>query len=281
MSTTRLASDIPATGRTADGTAFDISGPDGAPVMVLIHGLGLCRRLWDDHLPVLAAGHRVLRYDLYGHGDSAPPPSSGALCEVSLTVYADQLAWLLDHLDIASAVIVGFSIGGMINRRFAMDYPGRAAALVILNSPHDRGPQAQEQVEARAVVVGDEGRMATMDAALDRWFTPDFRQDRPSVMRLVREWREIVDPESYAAAAVVLANGVRELVRPQPPISCLTLVVTCENDTGSTPSMSRAIGSEIDGAKVQIISRLQHLGLIEDPAAFTVPILAFCERTKT
>ena len=83
------------------------------------------------------------------------------------------------------------------------------------------------------------------------------------------------------AAALVLANGVRELVRPQPPISCLTLVVTCENDTGSTPSMSRAIGSEIDGAKVQIISRLQHLGLIEDPAAFTVPILAFCERTKT
>ncbi|HBP72912.1 MAG TPA: 3-oxoadipate enol-lactonase, partial [Alphaproteobacteria bacterium] len=184
-------------------------------------------------------------------------------------------------LDIASAVIVGFSIGGMINRRFAMDYPGRAAALVILNSPHDRGPQAQEQVEARAAAVRDEGRMATMDAALDRWFTPDFRQDTPSVMRLVREWREIVDPESYAAAAVVLAHGVRELVRPHPPISCLTLVVTCENDTGSTPSMSQAIGTEIDGAEVQIIGRLQHLGLIEDPAAFTVPILAFCERTKT
>jgi pimeloyl-ACP methyl ester carboxylesterase len=267
---------MPVAGLTADGTAFDISGPDGAPVMVLIHGLGLCRRLWDDHLPALAAGHRVLRYDLYGHGDSAPPPAPA-----SLTVYADQLARLCDHLDIASPVIVGFSIGGMINRRFAMDYPGRAAALIILNSPHDRGPQAQEQVEARAAAVRDEGRMATMDAALDRWFTPDFRQDTPSVMQLVRAWREIVDPESYAEAAMVLAVGVRELVRPQPPISCPTLVVTCENDTGSTPSMSRAIGTEIDGAEVQIIGRLQHLGLIEEPAAFIGPILAFCERTKT
>lgn len=276
MSTTRLASDMPAAGLTADGTAFDISGPDGAPVMVLIHGLGLCRRLWDDHLPALAAGHRVLRYDLYGHGDSAPPPAPA-----SLTVYADQLARLCDHLDIASPVIVGFSIGGMINRRFAMDYPGRAAALIILNSPHDRGPQAQQQVEARAAAVRDEGRMATMDAALDRWFTPEFRRDMPSVMQLVRAWREIVDPESYAEAAMVLAVGVRELVRPQPPISCPTLVVTCAHDSGSTPSMSRSIGTEIDGAEVQIVERLQHLGLIEEPAAFTGPILAFCERMET
>jgi pimeloyl-ACP methyl ester carboxylesterase len=267
---------MPAAGLTADGTAFDISGPDGAPVMVLIHGLGLCRRLWDDHLPALAAGHRVLRYDLYGHGDSAPPPAPA-----SLTVYADQLARLYDHLDIASPVIVGFSIGGMINRRFAMDYPGRAAALIILNSPHDRGPQAQEQVEARAAAVRDEGRMATMDAALDRWFTPEFRRDMPSVMQLVRAWREIVDPESYAKAAMVLAVGVRELVRPQPPISCPTLVVTCAHDSGSTPSMSRSIGTEIDGAEVQIVERLQHLGLIEEPAAFTGPILAFCERMET
>lgn len=276
MSTTRLASDMPAAGLTADGTAFDISGPDGAPVMVLIHGLGLCRRLWDDHLPALAAGHRVLRYDLYGHGDSAPPPAPA-----SLTVYADQLARLCDHLDITSPVIVGFSIGGMINRRFAMDYPGRAAALIILNSPHDRGPQGQEQVEARAAAVRDEGRMATMDAALDRWFTPEFRRDMPSVMQLVRAWREIVDPESYAKAAMVLAVGVRELVRPQPPISCPTLVVTCAHDSGSTPSMSRSIGTEIDGAEVQIVERLQHLGLIEEPAAFTGPILAFCERMET
>ena len=156
-----------------------------------------------------------------------------------------------------------------------------AAALIILNAPHDRGPQAQEQVEARAAAVRDEGRMATMDAALDRWFTPEFRRDMPSVMQLVRAWREIVDPESYAEAAMVLAVGVRELVRPQPPISCPTLVVTCAHDSGSTPSMSRSIGTEIDGAEVQIVERLQHLGLIEEPAAFTGPILAFCERMET
>ena len=51
--------------------------------------------------------------------------------------------------------------------------------------------------------------------------------------------------------------------------------MTCENDTGSTPDMSRAIASEIPGAQVRIILTLQHLGLIEQPDLFTTPIVDF------
>ena len=273
MSTTLPEFDI-TSDVTSDGTAFDVAGDQHAPVMVLIHGLGLCRRLWDDHLPAFATRYRVVRYDLYGHGDSAPPPQAP-----SLVIYAGQLASLLDHLGVASAVIVGFSIGGMINRRFAMDYPDRAAALVILNSPHDRGSAAQAAVEARAAAVRDEGRMATMDAALERWFTPAFRSTAPTALQLVRDWRQAAEPESYAGATMVLAAGVTELVRPHPPISVPALVMTCADDTGSTPAMSREIAAEISGADLLIIDGYRHLGLVEDPAGFTAPILDFCERT--
>ena len=109
-----------------DGTAYDVTG-DGPPV-VLIHGLGLSRRLWDAHLAAFA-GCGVLNYDLYGHGQSSRSPN-----EASLSVLADQLAALMDHIGMARAHIVGFSIGGMINRRFALDYPDKVASLVILNS---------------------------------------------------------------------------------------------------------------------------------------------------
>ncbi|MEL6220233.1 MAG: alpha/beta fold hydrolase [Pseudomonadota bacterium] len=136
------------TGKAPDGTAFLLAGPEDARPVVLIHGLGLCRQLWDAHLPGLATRYRVIAYDLYGHGESAPPPATA-----SLTVYAQQIADLLDHLSIARATLVGFSIGGMINRRFALDHPDRLAALAILNSPHDRGSEAQAQVEARAAFV--------------------------------------------------------------------------------------------------------------------------------
>jgi pimeloyl-ACP methyl ester carboxylesterase len=251
-----------------DGTAFDLTGTADQPCVVLIHGLGLSRRLWDLHLAAFA-GFRVLRYDLYGHGESAA--FSGV---TSLKVYSDQIAGLLDHLGIAQAHVVGFSIGGMINRRFALDYPERVKSLAILNSPHDRGEQAQEAVEARALAARAQGAFATFDAAVARWFTPVHVKSGIGP-NLVRQWREQVDDESYAQTAWVLAAGVRELIAPDPAIVAPTLVVTCENDVGSTPKMSRDIAAEIEGADVQIIPKYQHLGLIEDVEAYTGPILAF------
>ena len=257
--------------KAPDGTAYEISGPEDAPCVVLIHGLGLSSRLWDAHLAAFK-GYRVLRFDLFGHGDSAPAPEVA-----TLSLYARQIAGLLDTVGIAAAHIVGFSIGGMINRRFAMDFPTRTLSLAILNSPHNRGEEAQAAVELRAASVRDQGAFSTFDAALKRWFTPDYLAtgDGPA---LVRDWRGQVDAESYAQTAWVLAHGVRELIAPEPPIQHPALVMTCENDSGSTPQMSHDIAAEIAGSQTIIVPHLQHLGLMEDPDAFTTPILTFLER---
>lgn len=268
MSNERLNETVPA------GTSFDLIGPEDAPVLCLIHGLGLSRELWVDYLPELTKRFRVLNYDLYGHGQSDPP-----LETASLSVYADQLACLLDHLKIGKASVIGFSIGGMINRRFAMDHGHKLENLVILNSPHDRGEEAQEMVEARAASVREQGAFSTFDDALRRWFTPDYLATGDGPHK-VRQWREQVDAESYAQAAWVLANGVRELIRPQPPIDARTLVVTCENDSGSTPKMSEEIAAEITGSELVIVPDLQHLGLMEQPQSFLQLIMEFLERNR-
>ena len=106
-----------------DGSAYELIGPEDAPCVVLIHGLGLNRACWQWTSPALVAGYRVLSYDLYGHGQSVDPPETP-----SLTLFSLQLQGLLDHRGIADAVIVGFSLGGMIARRFAQDCPDRARA---------------------------------------------------------------------------------------------------------------------------------------------------------
>lgn len=260
--------------RAPDGTAYELTGPADAPGVVLIHGLGLSRRLWDQHLAAFA-DWRVLRYDLYGHGESAPAPETA-----TLALYANQIAGLMDHVGMDRAHIVGFSIGGMINRRFALDHPDRMQSLAILNSPHDRGAEAQKQVEDRARSVRDQGAFSTFDAALKRWFTPGYLATGAG-SAMVRDWRGQVDTESYAQTAWVLANGVCELIAPNPPVTAPTLVMTCENDSGSTPKMSHDIAAEIDGAETIIIPQLQHLGLMEDPAAFTIPITNFLRGLPT
>ena len=77
-----------------------------------------------------------------------------------------------------------------------------------------------------------------------------------------------------------LAQGVPELIRPEPPIRAPALVMTAENDSGSTPAMSHAITAELPCAEpTRIVPALQHLGLMEDPAAFAAPTLTFLQRT--
>jgi pimeloyl-ACP methyl ester carboxylesterase len=257
---------------SVNGTRYELTGVEDAPVVALIHGLGLNRHVWDKYCSRLGQRYRVLSYDLYGHGESAPPPQTP-----SVTLFSEQLIGLMDELGIAKSVLIGFSLGGMINRRVAIDHPGRVSALVILNSPHDRGAEAQALIEQRAMDAAAGGPGATLDAAIERWFTPEFRDSHPDVIEQVRAWVLANDPRVYALCRRVLAFGVIELIRPQPPIEHPTLVMTCEHDSGSTPAMSQAIASEIEGAEVIIVPALKHMGLTENPSFFITALSEFLE----
>ena len=149
-----------------DGTAYDLCGPDGAPLIVLIHGLGLRRAVWQWLLPELAGRYRLFSYDLLGHGASSAPPSNPTLMTLS-----EQLGRLLDHLSVEKAAIIDFSLGVMGARRFAQDPPDRVSALGILHSPHKRSKAAQAAIVARVKQAKSEAPAAVnapLVAFLDR-----------------------------------------------------------------------------------------------------------------
>lgn len=256
----------------SNGSAYELVGPANAPVIVLIHGLGLNRHVWDSFVTRFAHRYRVLSYDLFGHGESISPPGMP-----SLTLFSEQLLGLLDELGIEQCSLIGFSLGGMINRRFAMDHPGRVSALAILNSPHEREPEAQKLVEQRALDSAAGGPAATLDATIERWFTAEYRAANPEYINRVRNWVLANDAEDYALCRQVLAFGVVELIRPKPPITHPTLIMTCEHDSGSTPAMSQAIASEIEGSQVIVVPGLQHMGLCENPSFFISALVDFLQ----
>ncbi|MEM7561788.1 MAG: alpha/beta hydrolase [Pseudomonadota bacterium] len=259
---------------TKSGTAYTRFGIREAPTVIMIHGLGLTRETWRDHVPSYAAHFDVITYDLRGHGDSARCPENA-----TLSVFSEQLVDLMDELSIESASLVGFSLGGMINRRFAIDHTARTDSLVILNSPHERGEHGQQLVEERARQSASGGPGATIDETIKRWFTEDFISSRPQRISEIKNWVLANDHEQYATCRFVLAAGVVELIRPFPPIACPTLVVTCEHDSGSTPSMSYAISSEIEGSETIIVPHLQHMGLVEKPGLFSALAIDFLRRS--
>ncbi|MCP4874820.1 MAG: alpha/beta fold hydrolase [Gammaproteobacteria bacterium] len=255
-----------------NGSAYELNGPADAPVVVFVHGLGLNRHVWDSFVSRFAQRYRVLNYDLLGHGESVAPPA-----KLSLTTFSEQLLGLLDELSIDQCSIIGFSLGGMINRRFAMDHPDRLRALAILNSPHERGPEAQALVEQHALDSAAAGPDATLDATIERWFTADFIAANPEYIETVRGWVLGNDADDYALCRKVLAFGVSELIRPWPSITHPTLVMTCENDSGSTPAMSQTIASEIQGAEMIVVPGLQHMGLVENSSFFISALVEFLE----
>ncbi|MFT5259021.1 MAG: pimeloyl-ACP methyl ester carboxylesterase [Saprospiraceae bacterium] len=261
--------------KSSKGTAYKFSGLKNSPVVVLIHGLGLHHAIWDDYLLALETQFQVLSYDLLGHGASGPPPTL-----LDLSAFANQLKALLDELNIKRCAIVGFSLGGMINRRFAMDYPGRTWALAILNSPHERGPEAQTLVEKRATDTARGGPGANLNETIERWFTAEFRKGNDSYLEKIRAWVLANQAEYYAQSRLVLAKGVLELINPNIALAEPTLVISCENDSGSTPAMAHGIAAEIIGSQTHIVPNLQHMGLVEQPQQFINLLLAFLSSVK-
>ena len=250
------------------GTAWERQG--SGPAVVLIHGFGLNRTMWQWQLPALTPHFSVLTYDLLGHGGSAPPHGTP-----DLAMFSRQLLGLMDRCGIERAAVVGFSLGGMIARRVALDHPDRLSALAILNSPHDRSPAAREAVRARVRQTEAHGPAANVEPALERWFTPAFRAAAPETIALVRAWIARNDPAVYPQIYRVLAEGDAELAEGLERIACPTLVMTGSDDPGNTPAMARAMARLIPGARLAILPGLRHMALAEQPAAVNTPLRAF------
>ena len=257
---------------TPDGTMYSLTGPETAPVVILIHGLGLNKNCWQWMIPDLVDRYRILNYDLYGHGGSRMPNATP-----NLSLFSEQLADLLNHCAITNGVIVGFSLGGMIARRFAQDAPDRSKGMVILHSPHKRNMAAQTAILKRVEQARNMGPQSTIEAALERWFTDDFRAFNPKLMDTIRQWVTANPKDVYHKIYQVLATGIDEIVKPNPAVACPTLVITGSEDYGNSPDMARAIASEIEGAKSLILKKLRHMALAEAPEAVNKPVREFID----
>jgi pimeloyl-ACP methyl ester carboxylesterase len=118
--------------RVVDSTRLRIvdSGGAGATPVVFIHGFGASMYSWRKTLPpIAAAGYRVIAFDNRGFGFSERPAHG-----YSNAAYARLVVSLLDSLHIASAVLVGHSMGGAIAAEVALARPDRVRGLVLIDA---------------------------------------------------------------------------------------------------------------------------------------------------
>jgi pimeloyl-ACP methyl ester carboxylesterase len=237
--------------QAGDGVRLSGEQHGVGPAIVLLHGLTATRRYVVMGSRALErSGHRVVAYDARGHGHSAPAATRDAY---SYDVLADDLGAVLNGQGIERAVFAGASMGAQTALRFALDHPGRVAALGLITPAFD--PEVPTTPEAYAgwdrLARGlREGGVEGFVAAYDLGAVPEgFRE---TVARVLRQRLSAHDhPHAVADAleAVPRSRPFRSWAD-LAAIAAPTVVVASrdEPDPGHPLAVAERYAAEIPGA---------------------------------
>jgi 3-oxoadipate enol-lactonase len=262
-------------GRSATGLAFDDEG--SGPPVVLVHAGVADRRMWDGLVDALRAGHRLIRHDVRGVGESLPPTGPWSH-------HTDLLA-LLDELLVERAHLVGASMGAGIVVEAALARPGIAASLTLIapgGALLDGAPEAFRPIWAAEVEALDRGDLdAATEINLRAWVDGPRRGPgavdpalRAFVGRMQREAFEIPewDPEQAPEHELSPAASAR-----LGEIACPVLVVAGDADDPAILDLSERIVARAPDAKLVVWPDVGHMLGLERPVELAALVGSFVD----
>ncbi len=232
----------------------------GRPV-VLVHGLADDHRAWRKVLPHLVLDHRVILYDLRGHGETALGAADGSLRQLDA-----DLVGLLDAIGVERAVIAGFSLGGTVAMRVGIDHPDRVDGLALIATSSRVNAAAAQWYRARAAAVdgGDPDLRWRLD--LD---TEDVYRNDPGELGagLVIRRQSTADPRGYANACRAMADlHEHPLDDELGHVSAPTVVVAGDLDQHCPPRAGEIIARLIAQSTLRVVPATGHPIPVEQPA---------------
>lgn len=242
----------------------EISGPETAPPLVLIHGLGLDLRLWDELLPQLP-NLRLLRLDLRGHGSSdtpAPPYAMGALIR--------DIERLMLHFKLHDAVVLGAGEGGLIAQGLAIKRLDLVRAMVLTgSSTRFANPATWETRLARLRSGGPD-----LDAECAALLGPRWRLSPalPQTIAMLDRTR----PQGWEGFATAVSTA--DFYQTSATLRLPTLVLSGADDRKTPPDLQRETSNLITGAEVHLIRGGSHLAMLTQPQDFAASLCAFLRR---
>lgn len=253
----------------------DHGNPDRRAV-VLLHGIGSCRHVWQRQvLSELASRLRLVTVDLRGHGGSDAPPDG----------YGDPLRWaddvraVLDSLSLRRPVLVGWSYSGAVICDYLATYTDSAlGGIVLVGAVSDLGtPQALESLGSRFLAVSR--RLVRAGAAELPDVTAEFvdlctaRPLPPDERGQMRGWTSVVPGYVYAAMLRRTLKHDDTLRAVRVP----TLVVHGADDAVVLPSQARHVAALVPRARLLTYPRVGHMPFREAPERFNADLASFVD----
>ncbi len=251
---------------------YEVTG--GGDAVVLLHGFGCDTRLWNDLAPMLADRYRVVAYDQRGYGRSTLPAGP----------YAphDDLAALLDALDIGRAHLVGLSRGGGIALDATLTYPDRVRSLTLVDamlggyrwSPEFRAMNSATATLARDVGLGEAKTYWLRTSLLESaWRRPGAGEGCAAMLADYSGWHWLnADPARNLRPPAIERLG---------EVAVPTLVIVGEEDIADFRQIADRLAADIPGAQLVVLPRVGHMSNMEDPVPFNQIVLSFLDRSAT
>jgi pimeloyl-ACP methyl ester carboxylesterase len=242
-----------------DGVEIHYEVHGSGPPLLLTHGYSSTSQMWQGQIEALSKHHRLVLWDMRGHGRSGYPDDASAYSE-ALTI-ADMAA-LLDEVGADSAIVGGLSLGGYMSLAFYRAHPERVRALLIIDTgPGFKKDEAREAWNKRAHDTGDRFEREGL-AVLQSGERSDVSHRNAS--GLARAARGMLTQRDA---------GVIELL---PNIKVPSLVVVGADDTPFLAA-SDYMAAKIPAAKKAVIPAAGHAVNIDQPQAFIDAVLPFLD----
>jgi pimeloyl-ACP methyl ester carboxylesterase len=244
-----------------DGVKIHYQVHGSGPTLLLTHGYSSTSTMWNGQIDALSKHHKLVLWDMRGHGQSDYPEDPAAYSE-ALTI--SDMAALLDEVGATSAIVGGLSLGGYMSLAFYRSHPERVSALLIIDTgPGFKNEDARDAWNKRAHDTGDR-----------------FEREGLAVLQSLSRERSSVshrDASGLARAARgMLTQRDASVMESLPAIKVPALVIVGADDTPFLAA-SDYMAAKIPGAKKVIIPAAGHAVNIDQPQAFVEAVLPFLD----
>ncbi|WP_298269879.1 alpha/beta fold hydrolase [uncultured Bradyrhizobium sp.] len=238
---------------------YEIHG--NGPPLILTHGYSSTSAMWQGQIEALSKRHRLILWDMRGHGQSDYPDNPDAYSEAHTV---GDIAALLDAAGADKAVVGGLSLGGYMSLAFHRAHPERVRALLIIDTgPGFKKDEAREVWNKRARDTGDRFDREGLD------MLKSLSPERASVTH--RNARGLA-----LAARGMLAQRDARVIESLPDIKVPSLVVVGADDTPFLAA-SDYMAAKIPGAQKAVIPNAGHAVNIDQPQPFIDAVLPFLD----
>ena len=252
---------------------------EGEPVL-LIMGLGSNALAWAPQVAGLTPHYRAITFDNRGIGRTSVPEGP-----YTMTQMAADTAGVLDQVDVATAHIVGASMGGMIAQEFALQYPRRVRSLTLMcttpGGPHSAGYERMKERSSEVFAAEDVATAMTPERIKEmllELFSPEFiANPGPGFAQMAQAMMQYPPTATgmRGQMAAILAHDTYDRL---PRITAPTLVMAGDADPMVDPANARILAERVPGAELRLFPGLRHGFTAEKPDEVNAALLDFLGR---